>query len=152
ESDVSRTLMWLQMEQPAYWESQIRKRHEMVNRCKDEVRQKKLFKDSTGRTQSAVDEEKRLAIAQRRLAEAEQKLVNTKRHAQRLNKEMHMFKGAIMRMITQTSADLPNAVATLDRWIQSLEAYVSLSSPEIGGAEVAPTGAAAGAGGASGAA
>src|SRR5438128_10121401 len=74
DADVSRTLMWLQLEQPAYWEGQIRKRHEIVNRCKDEVRQKKLFKDSTGRTQSAVDEEKRLQIAQRRPAEAEKRL------------------------------------------------------------------------------
>jgi hypothetical protein len=138
EGEVSRTLMWLQMEQPAYWEGQIRKRHEMVQRCKEAVRQKKLFKDSTGRTQSAVDEEKRLAIAQRKLADAEQRLANTKRHSARLQKEYHMFKGAVMRLTTNVGNDLPNAVATLDRMAQSLDAYVSLTTTApAAGTEVA---------------
>jgi hypothetical protein len=144
EGEVSRTLMWLQMEQPAFWEGQIRKRHEMVQRCKEAVRQKKLFKDSTGRTQSAVDEEKRLAIAQRKLDDAQQRLANTKRHSMRVQKEFHMYKGAVMRLITNVGNDLPNAVATLDRMAQSLDAYVSLTTaaPTAAADALAPTGAA----------
>src|SRR5947207_1687086 len=87
ESEVQRVLMWLQLEQQQYWTTQIRKRHEFVEKCKDAVRQKKLFKDSSGRQQSAVDEEKALAIAQRRLDVAEQKLLATRRYAQRVQKD-----------------------------------------------------------------
>jgi hypothetical protein len=128
DAEVQRTLMWLQGEQQQFWTGQIRKRHEKVNQCKDAVRQKKLYKDSTGRTQSAVDEEKALAIAQKRLAEAEQKLANTKRHALRLQKEMHMYKGAVQRLSTQVTAELPNAVASLDRMVAALEAYLTLTA------------------------
>lgn len=126
EGEVQRTLSWLQGEQQQFWAGQIRKRHEHVNRCKDAVRQKKLFKDSTGRTQSAVDEEKALGIAMKRLDEAEQKLLNTKRHSSKLQKEMHMYKGAVQTFATIVASDMPNAVASLDRMIHSLEAYVSL--------------------------
>ena len=126
EGEVQRTLSWLQGEQQQFWTGQIRKRHEHVNRCKDAVRQKKLFKDSTGRTQSAVDEEKALGIAMKRLEEAEQKLLNTKRHSSKLQKEMHMYKGAVQTFATIVASDMPNAVASLDRMIHSLEAYVSL--------------------------
>src|SRR5882757_7866013 len=94
EGEVQRTLMWLQGEQQQFWTGQIRKRHEKVNQCKDAVRQKKLYKDSTGKTQSAVDEEKMLRIAMHRLEEAEQKLTNTKRHSGKMQKELHMYKGA----------------------------------------------------------
>jgi hypothetical protein len=128
DSEVQRTLMWLQGEQQQFWTGQIRKRHEKVNQCKDAVRQKKLYKDSTGKTQSAVDEEKALAIAQKRLAEAEQKLANTKRHSLRLQKEMHMYKGAVQRLSTQVTAELPNAVASLDRMVAALEAYLTLTA------------------------
>src|SRR5438270_878463 len=88
---------WRDQEQHKFWQTQIRKRHETVERCKDAVRQKKLFKDSTGRQQSAVDEEKALSIAQKRLAEAEQKLINTKRHSTKLQKELHLYKGGVQR-------------------------------------------------------
>jgi hypothetical protein len=128
DAEVQRTLMWLQGEQQQFWTGQIRKRHEKVNQCKDAVRQKKLYKDSTGSTQSAVDEEKALAIAQKRLAEAEQKLANTKRHALRLQKEIHMYKGAVQRLSTQVTAELPNAVASLDRMVAALEAYLTLTA------------------------
>jgi hypothetical protein len=128
ESEIQRTLMWLQGEQQQFWTAQIRKRHEKVNQCKDAVRQKKLYKDSTGKPQSAVDEEKALAVAQKRLAEAEQKLINTKRHAGRLLKELHMYKGATQRFATAVTSDIPNAVATLDRMVQWLEQYLSLTA------------------------
>ena len=128
ESEIQRTLMWLQGEQQQFWTTQIRKRHEKVNQCKDAVRQKKLYKDSAGKPQSAVDEEKALAIAQRRLAEAEQKLINTKRHAGRLLKELHLSKGATQRFATAVSSDIPSAVATLDRMVQWLEQYLSLTA------------------------
>ena len=137
EGEVQRTLSWLQGEQQQFWQGQIRKRHEIVNRCKDAVRQKQLFKDSTGRVQSAVDEMKALGIAQKRLGEAEQKLLNTKRHSAKMQKEMHMYKGAMQGLATAVASDLPNAVASLDRMVQSLEAYVSLTA-SAGLAEIAP--------------
>ena len=115
---------------------QIRKRHEFVNRCKDAVRQKKLFKDSTGRTQSAVDEEKMLQKAQRALVEGEEKLAHTKRHSIKMQREMHMYKGAVQAFGTCVASDIPNAIATLDRMIHKLEEYVALTS---GGSSGAPS-------------
>src|SRR3712207_6247238 len=74
EADMSRMQNWLENEQASHWQSQVRKRTEIVSKAKDAVRQKKIFKDATGRQQSALDEEKALKIAQARLEEAERKL------------------------------------------------------------------------------
>jgi hypothetical protein len=133
ESEVQRTVSWLQGEQQQYWQGQIRKRHEHVNRCKEAVRQKQIFKDSTGRTQSAVDELKALGVATKRLEEAEQKLVNTKRHSAKMQKELHMYKGAVQGFATVVAGDLPNAVASLDRMVAQLQAYLSLTAPTSDG-------------------
>ena len=88
---MQRVLMWLETEASTYWSGQIRKRHENVEKCKDAVRQKKLFKSPTGSTQSAVEEEKQLRIAQKRLEEAEEKLKNVKRYTPRLQKGKFRF-------------------------------------------------------------
>jgi hypothetical protein len=131
EGEINRVVMWLGHEQQQFWQTTIRKRQELVARAAEAVRQKKLFKDSAGRTQSAVDEEKQLAKAQRALQEAEQKLIATKRHYQRLQKEMHMYKGATTRLLTAVTSDLPNAVAQLDRMTEALEGYVNLTAAPV---------------------
>jgi predicted nucleic acid-binding Zn-ribbon protein len=130
EGEISRTMSWLEGEQEVHWRGELRKRSEIVNRCKDAVRQKKLYKDSTGRQQSAVDEEKALAVAQRRLAEAEQKLQNVRRSRARLRKEIDQYKGLVQRLATSVQHDLPVAAARLEKMMMSLEAYVELAAPD----------------------
>jgi hypothetical protein len=127
EGEMNRTLVWLETEQHTFWTAQIRKRHDDVERCKDAVRQKKLYKSPTGSTQSAVEEEKLLKIAQRRLEEAETKLKNVKRYTPRLQKEISIYKGGVQRLSTTVSADIPVAISRLDKMLAALQAYAALS-------------------------
>jgi len=150
ESDVNKTLVWLENEQQTHWQHQVRVRMEAVAAAKDKVRQKQLFKDSTGRQQSAVDEQKLLSIAQRKLQEAEQKLAATKAWSRRMQRETHNYKGGVQRLQTVISVDLPNAVASLDRMYAALEKYVAAGPASAAStAATAPSGAppAAGEGG-----
>jgi hypothetical protein len=128
ESDIQRTLTWLETEQMTFWQGQIRKRHELCERAKEALRMKKLYKDSSGRSPSAVEEEKAVRLAQQRLAEAEQKLGNVKRYRLRLPKEIDLYKGSVQRLATDVQVDLPTAVSQLDQMCQSLEAYIALGA------------------------
>lgn len=130
ESDMNRTLMWLENEQASYWAGELRKRQQNVERCKEAVRMKKLFKDSTGGTPSAIDEEKALAVAMRKLGEAQQKIVAVKQWTRRLQKEILMYRGQVTRFATNVSSDIPVAVAALEQMIGTLETYVGLSPTE----------------------
>ncbi len=127
EGEVQRVLVWLETEAHTHWSAQIRKRHEAVEKAKDAVRQKKLFKSPTGSTQSAVEEEKALRMAQKRLEEAEEKLKNVKRYTPRLQKEISIYKGGVQRLATTVSSDIPMAVGRLDRMVAAVEAYAALS-------------------------
>jgi hypothetical protein len=127
EGEMNRVQVWLDTEQDSYWQGQIRKRREDVERCRDAVRQKKLYKSPTGNTQSAVDEEKMLKIALNRLEEAEQKLKAVRRYAPRLQKEIQNYKGGVQRLASDVSSDIPLAIARLDKMIATLEMYAAMS-------------------------
>lgn len=125
DSEVTRTLHWLENEQLAFWQTQVRKRTELVERAREAVRSKKYLPDAFGRQPSAVDEEKALRVAMARLEEAQQKLVATRRYAGVLKKEIENYKGGVHRMLTQVEADLPAAVAHLSGLLASLREYVA---------------------------
>src|SRR4051812_29247206 len=129
ESEITRTLLWIQTEQLSYWQGQIRKRTELVSRCAEAVRMKQLFKDSTGRTSSAIDEIKAHEAAKRSLAVAQEKLANCKAWSRKLEKEIENYRGSVQRFATDIQADLPVAAAKLEAAIIQLEQYVSLGVP-----------------------
>src|SRR6266566_1345072 len=140
ESEMQRRLNWLENEQDSYWQGQIRKRQEEVSKCKDAVRQKKLFKDFAGRTPSADQEEKALRIALVRLEEAERRLAAVRRYAKKLPREIEVYKGSVQRFATTVQSDLPTAAGKLDAMIRKLEEYAALgptaaSSTVISGEE-----------------
>lgn len=128
ESDMQRTSIWLETEQRTYWTAQLRKRHEAVEKAKQAVREKQLYKDATGHRSSAVDEMKVLQAAQRSLVEAEHKVAAVKKYIPKMQKETQTFRGGVQRFASSVQVDLPIAVDKLDQMLAKLEAYVSLGS------------------------
>jgi hypothetical protein len=136
ESELRRTLLWLELEQDSFWKDQIRKRQTAVERAKEAVRMKMLFKDHSGRPQSAVEEQKELQRATARLAEAEQKSANVRRWVQSLQKEIELYKGAVQRLATSVESLVPAGIAHLDRLIADLQAYSAVTAEVPSGGPV----------------
>ncbi|CAN5638027.1 hypothetical protein BH09PLA1_BH09PLA1_08760 [soil metagenome] len=129
ESDLNRTLMWIETEQLQHWTSQIRKRTDLVSRCEEAVRQKKIFVDAAGRRSSAIDEIKALERAKKALAVAHEKLANCKQWSRKLEKEIQNYRGVVQRFGTTVQVDLPVAAAKLQNGIIQLEQYVAMGVP-----------------------
>jgi hypothetical protein len=126
EADVNRTINWLEHDQFSHWSTQIRHRQEAVARAKEALRQKQIFKDSSGRTPSAVEEQKMVTKALNQLAEAEQKLAATKQWAKRLQKEMLLYKGQVQRFVTSVTSDVPAAIGHMGALIHTLQEYAAI--------------------------
>jgi hypothetical protein len=145
DGELHKTQSWLDNEQQNYWQSQIRKRHEILERAKEALRMKKLFKDSSGRIPSAVDEEKAVRLAQVRIEEAQSKFAACKKYSRVLQHEIQNYKGTVQRFATTVEADIPTAAAALDGMIAMLEQYVMLAPGDMqsnvppGASEAAPT-------------
>src|SRR4051812_25206609 len=126
ESEMQRRLNWLENEQDSHWQGQIRKRQEEVSKCRDAVRQKKIFKDFAGRTPAADQEEKALRLAMARLEDAERKLAAVRKYAKKLPREIEVYKGSVQRFATTVQSDLPTAAGKLDAMIRKLEEYTAI--------------------------
>jgi hypothetical protein len=129
ESELSRTLMWLENEQTSYWAGQVRKRQMAVSAAAEKLREKKLFKDASGRIPSAVDEEKALKVARARLEEAQTKQAAVKRSIGLIQKAIHDYKGSVQGFTTAVAHDVPLSVARLDKLASLLRQYVDLNAP-----------------------
>ncbi len=133
EGEMSRIMGWLERDQQSYWTFQMRKRQEEVTRAKEAVRMKKLFKGADGRPGSAVDEEKALVVALRRLAQGEEKCKLVMSHSRKLPKDILLYKGQAQRLATALQSEVPTAGAQLSRIIAMLEAYAAVSAPSVAG-------------------
>ena len=129
DSDIARTLNWLELEQVPYWTTQIRRREELVTRCKDAVRQKLLYKDSTGGRQSAIDEQKALQKAQALLVVAQEKLVASKQYVRRIQKQQMEYKGQVQKLGLALTGNLAATVAKLASLQNVVTEYAKLESP-----------------------
>lgn len=126
ESEMRRVFGWVERDQASYWQSQIRKRQELLGRAEEALRMKTIYKQADGSTPSGFHEQKAVLKAKRLLQEAEEKLANCKRWARRLEKEMQLYKGATSRLMTDLAGDVPVALAKLDNMAGILEQYVGL--------------------------
>jgi hypothetical protein len=134
EADMQHTLRWLETEQLSHWQGQIRKRTEALAKALDALRQKTIYKDATGRVQSAVDEQKVVALCRRRLEVANQKLAAVKAYGRRLQKEIETYRGTTQRLATTVQSDLPVYAAKIDRMASTLQAYVELTPDDVSAA------------------
>jgi hypothetical protein len=130
EGEMQRVLLWVENEQQSYWQNQIRKCEQAVVRAKEAVRMKKVFKDASGRQQSAVDEEKALQLETKKLAVAQTKLAAVKRWTRQLQKEIELYKGGVQRFATTIQAEIPRAAAHLESLAAKLDAYLSVQPAE----------------------
>jgi len=130
QASIDRTHAWLENEQRTHWLSQHKKRTEAVVQAREAVRQKKLYKDASGRTPSAVEEEKHLRRCLAAVQEAQDKIQAVKKSLPRLEKETELYRGGTARLARAITADLPHAIALLDRLADSLEQYTQLEAPD----------------------
>src|ERR1700722_19094651 len=143
DSDVNRAVRWLEGEGLSMWMATIRKRQEELAKAEEAYRFKRLYKDSSGSMPSAVEEQKAVGIAKRKLGEAQEKLNNVKRWTRQLQKEIVLYRGGMSRFAGTVSSGVPAAIAHLGATLDHLDKYLDISAGT--GAE-GPEAAAAGVG------
>lgn len=126
EADASRVLQRLKSERLPYWKRQARLRREKVEEVRREISLKAVIREGDGR--ATADDRKALDKAKRRLDAAERKLADTQRWIRALDKAHMKFMGDVQPLKSTASAELPRAIAELDRLASSLEAYVAVGA------------------------
>ena len=118
DSDVNRISRWLEGEAMNHWTSTIRKRQEELLKAEEAFRFKRLYKDASGSMPSAVEEQKAVQVAKKKLADVQEKLANVKRWNRQLQKEVVLYRGGVSRFNIQVASGVPAAVGNWEpRWI-----------------------------------
>lgn len=125
--EIQRTVNWLHNEQTAYWQREIRRRHDKVEQAKADLRRAQMT--ISDRPPAAVEQKKALKNAQAALDEAQEKARNVERWKRVLEHEIAEYKGQVNPLMGALDSDLPRALAWLDRMMQSIESYIAIAPP-----------------------
>jgi hypothetical protein len=127
--DARRAFDWLEDRHSA-WTKAVRERYDEVVQAKAALSRKQWV--LPGQRQPDVTEEmKALKMAQRRLAEAEEKIACVRRWGPALQRAVDEYEGPIRRLADILEGDLPKAGGLLERLLRDLEAYLALNSASV---------------------
>lgn len=131
-TDIQRTLQWLREDQYRHWKAQVQTRMEKYTQAKLALKQREVLDRAIAGTHSAcVDERRAVQITEKRLRHAEEKFRLVRIYSRQIEKESLEYKGAIHGLINALEVEIPNACASLDRMVDSLQKYAALAPPEM---------------------
>ncbi len=129
QSDVQRTLWWVQHEQLSYWKGHKKKIQKKLDVARSELFRAQVA--SPDQRVPATSERKAVERAERELEEADTKIANVKRWTRLLEREVLLYKGQCQGLSHAVEGELPRALGRLERMIVALEKYVRLAAPEM---------------------
>lgn len=135
DSELQRTLGWLQREALPHWERQIKQREQEVQSARSEFYRQQLIANPN--TPSALRERKAWDRAKLRVEEARARAKAVRRWLIQWERESALYKGQVAPLNEALMHDLPAATARLQRLLEVLEQYATLRAPEAGEASAA---------------
>jgi len=126
ESEVRRTMRWLQEERPYYWQDQIKRRREQVAIAKSELFRRQLQK-RPDYTPPMSEQKENLRKAEASLQDAEKRLAMVRKWQPLYKQAVLEYHASIQRLKDLSAGDIPRAVNLLTRLIDALEAYLRVT-------------------------
>jgi hypothetical protein len=136
QMESQRTLDWLQHDQLNYWLRQVRERQEKVVQARNDLNRVRLARAS-GHESDYTEQTQALRQAQRRLAEAEDKVQRVRRWGQQVRRAIDEYQARARQLADKVEGDPPPIIGVMDRLLGALESYLVLSAPATSGTVVA---------------
>ena len=130
QSEIQRTLWWLQHDQTTHWQHEVKRRSEKVAQAKNDLYRAELA--AMDSQVSCIEQRKLLQRAEHQLDEARQKLQTLKHWIRILEREMLLFRGQCQPLAQAIDNELPTGEAKLEQMLDRLEAYVRLTPRDTG--------------------
>lgn len=140
EIESRRPSEWIENDRARYWPRELRKASDRLSEARIALERCELT-SNPDEHRSCYDERKMLEKAKRRLQLCEAKIPIVQRWRSKLRKEIEEFKVQLARMSNFLEADLPRALASLERMASALDQYAQSTGLASGGSEVSAAGA-----------
>jgi len=129
ESEVHKTLSWLQYDRMTHWKRRVRQLEKELNEARVNLYRKQL--GPVDQQQPHREEQEIYNRLKRHLEQAHEKIKVVKRWVRVLERESHIYKGQVQQLGLILETSFPRAQAQLDRIMQQIESYLSLQAPSI---------------------
>lgn len=128
EIELRRALEWIEHDRKIYWAQEVRNGWDRVAAARQELERRRVLHKVADHEPGCREEKKALAEAKRRLQVAQEKVEAVRRWSHAVEKEVNEYRGSVNQLAGWLQADLPRAVAALQRMTGALDAYVRLAS------------------------
>lgn len=132
DMETRRFVDWLRHDRPRFW-------HQAQQRCSDELAEaraalmrKKLRKMDDGREPDTTEEEKTLRQAKRKQEFIEERIANTRKWGQLIDRPVDEYVGQARQLGMLLDGDPPPMVRLIRGALASLEAYLAVQAPQTG--------------------
>lgn len=123
--ESQRTVDWVQYDRAAYWRSAVREASDLLKQASTILEMKQLVIANADRP-ACTEERKAVQNARRRMRYSEQQVDKIKKLIPALQHEADEFQGVLSKLAQLVESNLPAAMASLDRMIESLTKYTLL--------------------------
>ncbi len=120
--ETHRTMMWLEQEQPRYWQEELRRGYDRVASARTALDTCRM-RTVAGHRSACIEEQVALRKAKARVEYCQQQVEVTRRWAIRAREEADEFLGKMAPLDRSFQQEVPNMVAILERMILAIEAY-----------------------------
>lgn len=128
DMELRRTRDWLERDQLGYWQSQIKKRSEDLMQARADLHKRKISQQGSEAVSDAEQKEA-LREAQKRLRAAEEKVVLIRRLIPQLHHAIDEYHSHSQPLGDHLTGGFERSLATIERMVLSLEAYVATTAP-----------------------
>ncbi|HMP82129.1 MAG TPA: hypothetical protein PKA41_05405 [Verrucomicrobiota bacterium] len=132
--DVTRTRLWLQNERPAYWQNEIKRRHQKLEQAQQELFSAQL----SGLREASYVQQAAVQKAKASIRDAEARLDVVKHWNRQFDHRVEPLARQAEKLRHNLGHDLGEAVASLAETIKTLAAYAELSPASGTGAPPKP--------------
>ena len=124
--EIRRMIDWLETDQKAYWNAEVRRREEKLNELEAALHRKRITA-AFGNTASDSEELQQVRKAQARRREAEERLKVLKQWVLLIEQEVTEYRGPTQQLGNLLDADVPRALTSLGRMHEILESYLAIA-------------------------
>jgi hypothetical protein len=128
DMELRRMRDWLERDQLGYWQAQVKRRNEELMQARSDLHRRKISQQGSDAV-SDSDQKEALREAQRRLRIAEEKVALVKKLIPVLHHAIAEYHSHSQPLGDHLTGGFERSVATVERMITSLDAYLATAVP-----------------------
>jgi hypothetical protein len=128
EMEIRQIRNWLVRDQLSYWQSQIKRGQERVSMTRTELHRRQLMKTGSDAI-SDTEQKEALREAQRKLREAEEKVITIKKWIPIFEHALSEYHSQSQPLGDRLSGSFAATLNLLDRMLAALDSYLAMAPP-----------------------